>query len=134
METMQTPRTIEAFGFVIESHYNNMDDPVEINCTEVTFSLYSNGTVGITMWTGSYPFAMDHDMGVLPSLWEALSYADWLIKRDNFYAEKDQQMLDRAYRATRHIAATRDEPDPCERNTPGCCIDHIKDDGDCETW
>lgn len=134
MDVMQDPRTIEAFGFTIESHYNNMDDPVEINTIETTFHLYSDGLVGVTMWTGAWPFANDHDMGILSSLWEACSYADWLLKRENFYAQRDQEMLDRSYRATRHIAATRDERDPCEAGTPGCCIDHNRDDGPCETW
>jgi hypothetical protein len=24
--------------------------------------------------------------------------------------------------------------EPCQRSTSGCCIDHSRDDGDCETW
>lgn len=36
--------------------------------------------------------------------------------------------------AHRAIAVGRDETDPCEALTPGCCIDHNRDTGDCQTW
>lgn len=134
MDTMQDPRTIEAFGFQIESHYNNMDDPVEINTAQVTFHLYSDGSVGVTMWTGAYPFAMDHDMGIMPSLWEACSYANWLWKRDAWYNERDEKLLDQAAHPTRTVAHERSARDSCQRLTPGCCINHNADDGDCEAW
>jgi hypothetical protein len=32
------------------------------------------------------------------------------------------------------VVADRDEEDACQANTPGCCIDHDKDHGDCEGW
>lgn len=34
----------------------------------------------------------------------------------------------------RVIAVDRDETEPCEALTPGCCINHMLDDGDCEVW
>lgn len=35
----------------------------------------------------------------------------------------------------RVIAWDREETEPCEAGTPGCAIDHTKDEGDgCETW
>lgn len=45
---------------------------------------------------------------------------------------------------SRVIATYRNESDPCESGTPGCCIDHYVEDvlqdgtagghGSCETW
>ena len=36
----------------------------------------------------------------------------------------------------RVIADERNESDPCEKLTPGCCIKHNDEDseGSCETW
>ncbi len=34
----------------------------------------------------------------------------------------------------RVIARDRREDETCERLTAGCCIDHAKDAGSCETW
>lgn len=35
----------------------------------------------------------------------------------------------------RVIATNREESEPCEAGTPGCCIDHQRDAHDsCETW
>lgn len=31
------------------------------------------------------------------------------------------------------VAEDRDEQDPCQRGTVGCCVDHTTDT-DCETW
>jgi hypothetical protein len=32
------------------------------------------------------------------------------------------------------VIADREETEPCEANTPGCCIDHRHDHGSCESW
>jgi hypothetical protein len=35
----------------------------------------------------------------------------------------------------RRIAWDREETEPCEAGTPGCCIDHMQDKGEgCDTW
>lgn len=34
----------------------------------------------------------------------------------------------------RVVATGRDEEDACQAGTPGCCIDHNKDHGSCDTW
>jgi hypothetical protein len=34
----------------------------------------------------------------------------------------------------RSIAWTRSPYDACQASTPGCCIDHSRDHGSCETW
>jgi hypothetical protein len=33
----------------------------------------------------------------------------------------------------KRIAQDREETDACQRNTPGCCIDHVNDD-ECHPW
>ena len=43
---------------------------------------------GVILWTGSYPFAQDHDMGSMPTFEDAVRYAVWLLKREAFYHEK----------------------------------------------
>lgn len=35
---------------------------------------------------------------------------------------------------TRVYATGRDESEACEANTPGCAIDHARDNGSCEGW
>lgn len=32
------------------------------------------------------------------------------------------------------VAWGRNEEDPCQRGTTGCCIDHTDPDSSCETW
>ena len=32
------------------------------------------------------------------------------------------------------VAEDREENEPCQRNTPGCCVDHSKTDHGCECW
>lgn len=77
-----------AFGFTVCA-----DDKGEIDTAEVTFFVEGpEDRVGVVMWSGSYPFPVDHDMGVLPSMWEAVSYADWLLKREAFYADRDTRL------------------------------------------
>lgn len=34
----------------------------------------------------------------------------------------------------RTIATDRDEQEPCQAGTPGCCINHNRDRGGCECW
>jgi hypothetical protein len=34
----------------------------------------------------------------------------------------------------REVDWDREETEPCQRNTPGCAINHNADDGDCEGW
>ena len=81
-----------AAGGVIKAHGFTPDtiDQEEgwIGTAETTFSFYANGEVGVTMWAGAWPFALDYDMGILPSLADAIRYADWLIKRENFQIER----------------------------------------------
>lgn len=33
-----------------------------------------------------------------------------------------------------HVAEDRDESEPCQAGTVGCCINHDGYDGSCETW
>lgn len=34
----------------------------------------------------------------------------------------------------RVVATDRKESEPCQASTPGCCIDHNVDHGDCQGW
>jgi hypothetical protein len=89
-------RIVRSHGFTVD----NVDgipeiDDLDIDCPEVTFTVHDAG-VGVTMWSGAYPFANDHDMGSLPSLPEAVRYASWLLKRESFYDEQATRLLEEA--------------------------------------
>jgi len=82
-------RVVRAHGFTVDNI-----DPVDhlVDTPEATFAFDIDG-VGVIMWSGSYPFATDHDMGVLPSPEEAVRYASWLLKREDFYQRRDEAIL-----------------------------------------
>lgn len=86
-------RTVTAFGFNVENvNYGDR----EVNTPEFTFVLYHD-SVGVIGWTGSWPFASDHDLGVIEGEpWEAVSYANWLAVRDAWYDEQNEKALERS--------------------------------------
>lgn len=49
----------------------------------------------VTMWTGSYPFAMDYPKGSFYTVSEAVRYVAWLLAREAHY----QDILEKAWQA-----------------------------------
>ena len=88
---MSSVSMVRAYGFTVERH--GVDEgSFYIDTPEASFAQDSEG-VAVTMWSGSYPFAVDHDMGVLTTLEEAVRYAVWLLKREDWYNEQFDKML-----------------------------------------
>jgi hypothetical protein len=55
----------------------------------VMFDMYSDGPVYyITMWSGSWPFPVDHPKGGMRSIEETVRYIRWLLQRDAYYQDK----------------------------------------------
>lgn len=59
-----------------------------IDTPEATFQYEPFRGWHVTMWSGAWPFAHEHEMGCLRDFRDALSYAVWLLKREAFYHEK----------------------------------------------
>jgi hypothetical protein len=62
-----------------------------IDCNIFTFSDQDNDTIGVTAWSGSWPFPVDHDKGCFHTIEDAAKYARWLELRELFF----YQMLDK---------------------------------------
>lgn len=78
-------------GFIMgpeASFYCDLDDP---------------GKIFVSMWSGSYPFANEHEMGRLESIEEAARYAAWLLKREAWYEERQDRLAQEAYEACREM-------------------------------
>jgi hypothetical protein len=100
------------YGFQVEGSADCATD-IEICSAEACF-LYDKeeDKVYVILWSGAWPFATDHDMGSLPDIEQAASFASWLLKREALYTERDEAAL---------------EASPCYKGTPGCQhkdIDH----------
>jgi hypothetical protein len=60
-----------------------------VHSAEASFVVGPEG-VDVMMWSGAYPFAVEHPMGTLVTPEEAVRYAVWLLKREAFYQERDE--------------------------------------------
>lgn len=88
---MDAIRMVQGYGLTVDRYGLDDEDPY-LDTPEATFLFQEDG-VAVTMWSGSYPFASDHDMGVLPTLEEAVRYAVWLLKREERYAQEFDKMF-----------------------------------------
>lgn len=116
----EAKRIATTYGISVEGEGIQVDGEVEVCSAEACFIQDGpDEPVGIIFWTGSYPFANDHDMGSMPTWPEAVRYAIWLLKREAFYQERDEAI---AYEASE-----------CIRLTPGCRHKDYPHD-ECETY
>jgi hypothetical protein len=62
-----------------------------VQTPEATFCVFSDtGRTEVILWSGAWPFPVEHHQGAMPSIAEAVRYADWLLKRQAFYEERDE--------------------------------------------
>lgn len=71
-------RVIKAHGFIVES----VDGDDTIGVEQFSFTYQRGEGWGVTFWTGWWPFADDHELGLMETIEDAVRYAAWFLKSD----------------------------------------------------
>lgn len=85
----EAKRIVTTYGLSVEGE-GVFADELEVCTPETCFCIDDDGATHVIMWTGSYPFAQDHPMGAMPSVEEAARYAVWLLKREAWWSEREE--------------------------------------------
>jgi hypothetical protein len=85
-------RIATSYGLPAE-HFDYDDGSVTGVEWSIDADMYEDGPVyWVTMWSGSWPLARDYPQGGFRSVEDAVRHIAWLIKRENFYAERDDAL------------------------------------------